>query len=406
VGMGRAIGWILVAACACACACARTYSYSVSPYRKVPQARSVLVQRAALAAEATSAAITSPLESAPAVRHRRMWSDIVVAVGPSQPPPAQVLEAATDAAPEKEVIEAWIGLQTDDVVAAVDAVRAQVEADGGRVVSENIEGQGESSTSAAIELRVPPAKARPLVAWFGKHWRMTSRRILATDVSKALFDQELALANLRLTMGRLQELAKTASATKDLIELEAEMTRVRGEIEKVEGDQRFLLDRVAYATVTLEITRDGPPVEFAPGARLHPGLHVSTFVLFDPQGRARTRAGGGLAVHVSRWLTFELDGFPERGDDSRIVIATVGSALYSGRLGYGRRRFLNPYLGVRAGYAYVDGEGATAVAGELGLELFRSKSLLVDLSTRLTGLFHSSRNDIALHTTLGFAVPF
>ena len=351
-------------------------------YRVDTTPTSVLTQHTLINEPIRSAETVSYEVEGTAVRHRMLLDSPAKAARgianlfAGSPPPAvaQVLTAAVAPDPEKLVIEAWIEMQTEDVAQASAAVRARVEADGGRVVSENIIGSVKAASSAALELRVPPAKQVELITWLATRGVVVSKRVLASDVSKTLFDQELALKNLELTMGRLQKLAEREVPMKELIEIENEMTRVRGEIERLKGEQRFLLDRVAFTTITLTLTREGGPVEFAPHARIHPGAHVSTLSLLDPGGRPRSRVGGGVTIHLQRYLTFDLDAFPARGTDTRAVTATIGSALYSGLLGGGQRRYLNPYLGARAGYGYLSGERCGLFGGEIGLEALQAQA--------------------------------
>jgi hypothetical protein len=361
------------------------------------------------------------LSSDVAVRHRRVddsWHDAVVvaeagsgaavATGTTAPSAAQAVDAQTPKQPEKLVVEAWLDLETDNVGATVDAIRARVEASGGRVVSENVQGSGRSAASAALEVRVPPAQAASVTAWIGTLGHVTSKRLLASDVSKVLFDQELALKNLELTMERLQKLATQSGPIADLLTIEKEMTRVRGEIEAVKGERRWLMDRVEYATLTLAITRTGeePAEEYVPEARIYPGPQLAMLTLFDPGMRQRTRVGGGASIRLQRYATFELDVFP-RGDggESRAVLATFGAALYSSYLRDGHRRYFNPYIGGRVGYGYLSGDGSPVVAGELGVELYKHKYLVVDTSLRALAFVKTSA-EVALHGTLGVSVPF
>jgi hypothetical protein len=322
----------------------------------------------------------------------------------SGPPTAQVVPAPKQA--EKLVIEAWLELRVDDVAAAAAAIRARVEAEGGRVVSENVIGPDRAASSAALELRVLPERATEFQSWLGSRGVIEARRVLASDVSKTLFDQELALQNLELTMTRLQALVQQDVPMKDLLEIEKEMTRVRGDIERIKGEHRWLLDRVAYATITLTLRREGGPIEFAPHARIHPGAHLATLTLLDPDGRTRSRIGGGVTIHVQRYLTFDLDAFPAEGDDSRAVIGTVGGALYSSFLGGGRRRWGNPFLGARLGYGYLSGEQCGIAGGEIGLELYKHRYLQIEAAMRAIAFFRDDRTDVALHGQLGLAVPF
>lgn len=406
---------ICVLACLGACGAGRSSrSYDAPP-------RSTLANRPAVwqnvtttsrspAADDDEVLDITPLESS-APAPSSAISDLGSAVGglfsgqqAPAPPQAQPL-ASQKTDPEKLVIEAWLDMQVDDPARTAAEIRVRVEADGGRVISENVIGPHDKASSAALELRVPPLKATGFQSWLASRGIVESRRVLATDVGKQLFDQELALKNLEVTMARLQKLAEKDGTMKELIEVENEMTRVRGEIERIKGERRWLLDRVAFATITLTLRREGGPVEFAPHARIHPGIHLATLTLVDPGDRQRTRVGGGATIHLKRWLTFDLDVFPRRGEDTRAVIGTFGSALYSGLLGGGRRSFLNPYLGYRLGVGYLSDATSLVLGAEVGLELYKHKYLQVSASMRAL-VFLRDEADSALHGQLGFEVPF
>ena len=350
------------------------------------------------------------------VRHRRLIAYSPVAnlagvvgglfAGQQAPPTAAPLGVPIAQDPEKLVVEAWIDMKVDDPAKVAALIRARVEADGGRVISENVIGPTSAASSAALELRVPPLKAAGLQVWLATQGLVESRRVLATDVGKQLFDQELALKNLDVTMTRLQKIAEKDAPMKELIEIETEMTRVRGQIEKLKGENRWLLDRVAFATITLTLSREGGPVEFAPHVRIHPGPHLSTLTLLDPIGRPRTRVGGGGTIHIQRWLTFDLDLFPAKGTDTRAVIGTIGGALYSSFLGGGHRAYGNPYLGFRVGMGYLSNEKAGVIGTELGVELYKQKYIQIGVALRAIAFLRDTRTDAALQAQLGFEIPF
>jgi hypothetical protein len=92
--------------------------------------------------------------------------------------------------------------------------------------------------------------------------------------------------------------------------------------------------------------------------------------------------------------------------DTRALLATAGSALYSDFLSGGRRRFLNPYIGYRVGYAWIDDRSAFLFGGEVGLELFKHEWVLVDAQARALGFAHKDGLDPAVQVTLGINVPF
>jgi hypothetical protein len=302
-----------------------------------------------------------------------------------------VSPAAPAALPEQLVVEAWVGLEVDNVQETAVAIRQQVIASGGRVVSENLGGSGEG-WSGDLEIRLPPQRAASFLGWLDGVGDVRSRRVQGTDVSRTLFDQELALQNLSLTMTRLQKLLERQDmGMKDVLAVEVELTRVRGEIERIKGEQRFLQDRVALATLHVSLSRPRGVVLGAATTKLFPGPRLSTLVLLTPDGRERVRHGGGVAIGLGvPRVTAELDVFAgpaaqDGGDEAAAVVATVGGALYSDHLGRGRRRFGNPYIGLRLGYAYLGGS-AFAAGGEVGVELFKHRYVLVDANVRVLGL--------------------
>jgi hypothetical protein len=74
------------------------------------------------------------------------------------------------------------------------------------------------------------------------------------DVTKQFVDLEARLANARNTEKRLTDLLRQRTGTlSDVLEVERELSRVRGEIEQMEAQRKNIANLVAYATVDLKI---------------------------------------------------------------------------------------------------------------------------------------------------------
>jgi hypothetical protein len=330
-------------------------------------------------------------------------------VAAAQPAGPTATQQAANQIPEQLVIEGTIALEVDEITDLVPALRAKVDADGGRVISEVVAG-GERSWSAALKLRLPPDKVEDVVAFLASRGDITAKNISATDVSKQLFDEELAIKNLKTTLDRLTALMdKSNLDVQQILQIEQEMTRIRGQIEQLEGDQRFLKDRVALATLEVSIARREGAVTIAK-AKAYPGARAAMLTLFDPGTRARTRFGGGVVLHpVLPEMSLEVDMFQKELDATGMalspgVIATFGGTMYSDYLGGGRRAALNPYLGLRMGYAYLD-SSRFVIQGEVGVELFKSKYVVLDANARATGLIGAD-SDVGLVTGIGATVAF
>lgn len=311
--------------------------------------------------------------------------------------------------PEQLVIEGSLSVEVEEISDVVPALRASVEQLGGRVINEAVSG-AERSWSAQVKLRLPPGKVEEIVAFLAKRGDITQKRITATDVSKQLFDQELALKNLRTTLDRLTQLmAAGGLKVPEILQIEQEMTRLRGQIEQIEGEQRFLKDRVSLATLDISMTRRAGAVTVA-RAKAYPGARGAMLVLFDPGTRKRVRMGGGFVLHtLFRAMSLEVDVFQKESNadgtkSQSSVMATAGGAAYSDFLGNGQRKTLNPYLGLRLGYGYLD-DHRFVIQGEAGVELWKARNAIVDVNVRATGLI-GSESDLALIAGAGATFAF
>lgn len=322
---------------------------------------------------------------------------------------ASSTEVVVPELPQQLVVEGSLQLAVAEPAGLLAALRAQVEQAGGRVVEEEERGLA-AEWSARVKLRVPPDKLDAIIAWLGGRGDVLDKQLLISDVAKQLFDAELALKNATLTSERLEALIKQGGLTMaDVLAVERELTRLRGEIEAIKGQAAFLKDRVALSTLEVTLSRKSGSVRMAE-AKAYPGGRFAALVLLDPEGRARTRVGGGFVLHtVFRAATLELDLFEEKadgdgGDPSMSVLATFGGAMYSDFLGRGERRFGNPYLGFRTGYGYLDSH-RWVVQAEAGVELWKSQRFLLDASVRATGLI-GERSDGALVLGASAVVAF
>jgi hypothetical protein len=308
-------------------------------------------------------------------------------------------------ADDKLVISGTIELEVEHGPSAVAAIRADVEGLGGRIVHEEERGRDHGWT-AHLRVRLPPGDTSGFVERIAAVGRLVSRRIETTDVSRQYFDQEIALTNLRITLERLQALlAARELKTADVLEIERELTRVRGEIERLEGEHRYLQDRIAYATLDLHLSGSGTHL-LGPKARVYPGLRGSTLLLVDAgAGQRRVRHGVAASLWFDRSSSLELALYPAVGDEGRVVLATVGGGGYSDFLGAGKRRWLNPFLAGRSGYAWT-GRSAFVAVGELGVELVKTERLALEASARGLGLFGRGGAEVAVEAGVAVRVPF
>jgi len=296
-----------------------------------------------------------------------------------------------------------------DVTGLVAAIRTHTAEVGGSIAREDVSGDAQHRQASAV-LRLPPAALSGFVDWLGGHATIDTSHVEANDVTRRYFDRDVAIRNLEVTLDRLHELARRPDADlDDILKVEHEATRVRGELEKLRGEQRLLADQVARATLAITITMS-PPVHAEPALKFELLPHLTRLHLIDAGARAPERTGGGVTVMASRAASFDFEVLAPRGEDARSYLFTIATGVYSDFLGGGQRRFGNPYVGVRAGGAKMNGLGAFAYGVDAGIELLRYKLFLVEVSGRALGLWynrdHAPQNDLVLEGTLGIGVPF
>lgn len=80
------------------------------------------------------------------------------------------------------------------------------------------------------------------------------------DVTQQHVDMAARLENLRAQEARLREFFDAAKTVDDMIKIEQELGRVRGEIESLDAQVKYLERQAAMATVTIELTEEKPVV--------------------------------------------------------------------------------------------------------------------------------------------------
>ena len=309
-------------------------------------------------------------------------------------------------------IEARLTLQVASVTHAAAQIRSLVAARGGDLMEESIS----DATGAArgqLTLRVPSAAAYDILAELEAIGSVSSRELTAKDVGKAYYDGQLRLESLSWQLARFEQILARANSVDEVLRVDQEIARVRGQIEQIKGELRYLADRAARATITIALLGPQavlPPPILQPEAKLFPGLRLTALGDVLGAGGSQSYLGAGVSLRLSRHFSVDVDGLRGTHSSSQgldLFLATLGGELYSDFLGAGRRKWFNPYLGLRGGYARRLGKNEIAAGGSLGVEIFKVQFLTVELDGRVYGMFGSSAGaHMALQPTLGANIAF
>jgi hypothetical protein len=146
-----------------------------------------------------------------------------------------------------------IDLQVRDVAKAIQAARDGIRAMGGYIGASQTSTQNEQPV-ATITYRIPVDRWEDaldlLRGLSGQTTKVVNERTEAVEVTGAVIDLEARIKNLRASETALQGIASRANRVSDVLEVQAQLTNVRGEIEQLNGQLKELQDRAAFATLT------------------------------------------------------------------------------------------------------------------------------------------------------------
>jgi hypothetical protein len=149
----------------------------------------------------------------------------------------------------KVVYTGSLQLVVEDLQAALAKAKTAVLATGGYVGASQESNDGEQSV-ATITYRVPATRWEDAIADLRSLAdRVVFEQTQATEVGSQIVDLEARIRNLRASEVSLQEIATSAGKISDLLEVEAQLTQVRGEIEQLDAQRALLADQVAYGTL-------------------------------------------------------------------------------------------------------------------------------------------------------------
>lgn len=121
----------------------------------------------------------------------------------------------------------------------------------------NVSTPAGAGRSIEATLRVPADQLEAALAEIRKLGRVESESQNGEEVTAQYVDLDARLNNSRNTEQRLTELLRERTGKlSDVLAVEVEISRVRGEIERMEAEQKSLLKRVDFATLNVSVHED------------------------------------------------------------------------------------------------------------------------------------------------------
>ena len=155
----------------------------------------------------------------------------------------------------KLIRNAQLELEVKSFQGAMDQITALTKAAGGYVDTSNSEKGGNGKLHGTVVVKVLPQNLDAFLLKLREVGQVQNQSVSTDDVTKDYFDTAARLENSRRMETQLQDLLKHEnSKVSDLLAVERELGRVRGEIEQMQGQLKLYDFQVQYATVTMTMS--------------------------------------------------------------------------------------------------------------------------------------------------------
>ncbi len=175
------------------------------------------------------------------------------------PPSADVVgakgEAVPPAMPRKIIYNAQVDLVVESVTVIERELARLVKETGGYISETDISSQSHVERRGTWKVRIPVDQFDMFVAKVGQLGELQRSHVDSQDVTMEYYDLEARIANKQVEEKRLlKHLDESTGNLKDILDVERELSRVRGEVEQMQGRSRYLAHQTALSTVTLTAT--------------------------------------------------------------------------------------------------------------------------------------------------------
>lgn len=172
-------------------------------------------------------------------------------------------QANNKSQPQRKIIkQAEILQKVTELNPAMKKIQQLVDQSGGFIQTSSIEQLNDSLRQADYVIRIPQENYLSIVDQFmqvGKNELISQK---GEDVTQTYYDNEARIKNLNSQEDAVRKLLDQAQQMEDILKIQQELFRIRGEIEQLQGQNRYLDNMSSLSTVHLTI-QEAKPLELA-----------------------------------------------------------------------------------------------------------------------------------------------
>ncbi len=170
----------------------------------------------------------------------------------AEPQPGET--PAPELANRKLIRNATVELEIVSFDDVVQKITAFAKEERGYVATTNSQKQANGKLHGQVVVKILPENLDRFLQKIRGLGELKNQTLGTEDVTKAYLDTDARLKNARVMEQRLIDMLKTKTGkVSDLLQVEKELSRVREEIEKMQGELKYWDSQVQFATVTISL---------------------------------------------------------------------------------------------------------------------------------------------------------
>lgn len=170
--------------------------------------------------------------------------------------------AYTNVNDRKVIMTASVSLETTEHDKVLDSIRSIASGAGGYVQSSSTWLSGENQKRSSITVKVPAAQYESALAQIKALGTVKSESSSGSDVTMTYIDLSARLKNLQAEEKQLTEIMGMSKNVTEILTVEKELFRVRGDIESTQQQLNYLGSQVDFSTITVTVTEPQPTVGY------------------------------------------------------------------------------------------------------------------------------------------------
>ncbi|GAW92405.1 DUF4349 domain-containing protein [Calderihabitans maritimus] len=167
-------------------------------------------------------------------------------------------EEVKDEYQQKVIKTAELTLEVKDIQAVSTEIALLAQRAGGYVTDSSVR-EEESGKSGYVTIRVPQERFEAVIKEIEGMGTVRSRHITGQDVTQEFYDTEARVRVLKKEEESLLELMDRAKSIEDIMKVRQELTRVRSEIEMLEGRLKYLSRMTDMSTIHVTLREQKTP---------------------------------------------------------------------------------------------------------------------------------------------------